>query len=184
MFRFDFFSVDDDHVMSVARGPLRDAIHSFQQVAGKTQSLFASMCIYNILTYIHIKESAVIYDPYAFALILLLEQAAWPGSSPVLNHEELYRQGRFNGAKNGHSSEALGDRINGGGSSSSSNSSIAEVDSGGGSSVCMYDGGKSSKEDDVELWAELFGEHFRGDRLPPLVKMSLQQLLHLVDPVK
>ena len=32
IFRFDFFSVDEDHVMSVARGPLRDAIPSYQQV--------------------------------------------------------------------------------------------------------------------------------------------------------
>ncbi len=98
----------------------------------------------------------------------------------------MFRQGTLNAAKNGHPCKVLGNTDNDSSSSSSGSSredSNAVVDKSN-SSVCMSDGKKSSEEEEVELWVDLFGEHFRDDRLPPLVEISLPQLLHLIAPVK
>ena len=99
----------------------------------------------------------------------------------------MFRQGTLNAAKNGHPCKVLGNTDNDSSSSGSSReNSNAVVDKGcsSNSSVCMSDGKKSSEEEEVELWVDLFGEHFRDDRLPPLVEISLPQLLHLIAPVK
>ena len=102
----------------------------------------------------------------------------------------MFRQGTLNAAKNGHPCKVLGNTDNDSSSSSGSSredsNAVVEKGCSSNSSVCMSDGKKSSeeKEEEVELWVDLFGEHFRDDRLPPLVEISLPQLLHLIAPVK
>ena len=88
--------------------------------------------------------------------------------NPILNHEELYQQGNFNLAKKADHSGALV------GSSTISNAAVnnSERVSGGGEKL-------EAENEDAVLWADLFSDHFREDRLPPLVKISLLELLQI-----
>ena len=105
---------------------------------------------------------------------------------PILNHEELFQQGSFNLTKEGDDSGAVVD-----GSSNSRNNTTAtdkstidtEKGISGGDPHLNHHGGEKElevgNEVDSILWADLFGDHLRNERLPPLVKMSLLQLLQI-----